>query len=565
MAGNILTPLALWKNFSLDQVPTFEIIEEKRVKGILISEIYIHGRETEDGRVKIHCVWARKTQISEAPAVVVASDLKYGADFNFAVKLAEKGYVALAVDIGGKVFDDRFNKQRYTVYPPSLSYANYDDKVDEGLSIEGEVVKTCWYERSVALRYAVKFIKAQKIVGKVGAVGLFGGATALWHCAAFEELACAAIIGNAGWQGYRGIPKFGDTPEPQFNDDELKFIAGIDPQSYAMHVKCPTLILSPTNSAQYDMDRAADTVSRINDKIYTSLDYSIGSREEVDFSCFNDCMAFFDEFLLKGGNGDALPKSPTLKCSLKDGILNAEVTVAKNKLKDVSVYVSEEEVRPSLRSWEKVSRSEEIKDGVFAFNYIPYDGSKKVFLFARAVYEGGIGTSSVVLSRTLKDGDYKDGKNRVYYSSPLSTGVTDFYEANEGDGTIFGLRSEKTSGITLKKGTMDLIGLYSECGFLTFKINEEKYKPIDGSMFMFDVCVISGGNLSVKLVTDYFGDKREYIAAVKTFGEGVWQNVKLELNNFKTKDGMGIKSYRDVQAMEFVSDGAFLLNNFLWV
>ena len=64
---------------------------------------------------------------------------------------------------------------------------------------------------------------------------------------------------------------------------------------------------------------------------------------------------------------------------------------------------------------------------------------------------------------------------------------------------------------------------------------------------------------------DYFGEKTEYVTAVKIFGGDIWQNVKLELNNFKTKDGMGIKSYDKIQAVEFSADGEFLVNNFLWV
>ncbi|MBR5388014.1 MAG: hypothetical protein IK147_00945 [Clostridia bacterium] len=566
MAGKILTPLALWKDFRVEHTPTFEIIEEKKAKGVLVSEIYIHGRKTESGQVKIHCVWARKAKTDVSPAVIVVSDLKMGADRNFAVKLASAGYVALSVDLGGKISGDDLKKPRYTVYPEDVEYANFNAAEESKTKIKGEVTGTRWYERGVALRYAIAFLRGQKIVSDIGAVGVFGGCNYLWYAAAAEDLTCAVFVGNAGWQGYRGICKFDDTPEPQFSDSALKFLAGIDAQAYATHVKCPTLILSPTNSYEYDMDRASDTVSRINDKLYSALDYSVGGRNEADFYCFNGCMNFLEEFLIKKGDGSSLPKTPTVKCAVKDGRIVLEVTADGRNLKTVSAFVAEEEVRPCLRAWEKMGDAGGGKDGVYSFSYTPYCKSGKAFVFARALYENGSAVSSVVLCRNFTDTETEsNGKERVLFSSQLSEDATAFYQAEEGRGEIFGLRSEKGKDVSVGSGPMEMHGLCARYGTLTFKINERKYKPADGSMFMFDVCVRSGENFCVKLVTDYFGEKTEYVAAVKIFGGDIWQNVKLELNNFKTKDGMGIKSYDKIQAVEFSADGEFLVNNFLWV
>lgn len=566
MAGKILTPLALWKDFHIDSTPTFEIIEEKKAKGILVSEIYVHGRKTSDGQVRIHCVWARKAKADISPAVIIASDLKKGADRNFAVYLAGKGYVALAVDLGGKISEDPLEKGRYTVYPESLSYANFDETEENTIKIKGEVTETRWYERGVALRYATAFLRAQKMVSDVGAIGVFGAGNYLWYAAAAENFKCAVFIGNAGWKGYKGISKFGDTPEPQFGDSALKFLAGIDAQAYATHIKCPTLILSPTNSYDYDMDRASDTVSRINDKFYSALDYSVGGRQEVDNVCFNDCVNFLEEFLLKKGDGKSLPSAPSVKCGIKDGNAVLEVIPDKRNLKSVCAFAAEEEVRPYLRSWKKINDLKEGKDGTYVFSYKPYCKSGKIFVFARALYENGSGVSSVVLCRNFAETETESsGKERVLFSSQISEDITDFYDAEECRGDIFGLKAEKGKTVSIGNGPMDMHGLSSKCGTLSFKINEQKYKPLDGSMFMFDVCVKSGGNFYVKLITDYFGNKTEYVAAVKTFGGDIWQNVKLELGNFKTKDGMGIKSYDKIEAMEFSADGEFLINNFLWV
>ena len=53
---------------------------------------------------------------------------------------------------------------------------------------------------------------------------------------------------------------------------------------------------------------------------------------------------------------------------------------------------------------------------------------------------------------------------------------------------------------------------------------------------------------------------------VNVFGGDVWHNVQLEKNRFKTAEGMVLKSYEKIDAIEFsVDEGEFLLNNALWV
>lgn len=81
---------------------------------------------------------------------------------------------------------------------------------------------------------------------------------------------------------------------------------------------------------------------------------------------------------------------------------------------------------------------------------------------------------------------------------------------------------------------------------------------------MLDVFVQNDCDLHVKAITDYFGNKTEYVAGVKLFGN-LWQNVKLENNNFKTAEGMSLKTYEHVEALEISADEEFLINNLLWV
>ena len=108
-------------------------------------------------------------------------------------------------------------------------------------------------------------------------------------------------------------------------------------------------------------------------------------------------------------------------------------------------------------------------------------------------------------------------------------------------------------------------GITCKSGVNTFSISAEKVKPESDALIMFDAFVKEGGDITVKLITDYFGQKTVYSATAKVVGEEIWQNVKFSVNAFKTAEGIPLKSYDKVDAIEFYSDKEYLINNALWV
>lgn len=568
MSGKFLTPTAIWKNFNTGEVKA-EIIHESATKNFSFTHLRISGRKTADGEVSIYAVLTRKAQLTLAPAVVVVQDFCDGADTTLAKKLAERGYTVLTVDLAGATERNTAREvagvdKPYTVYPESLKYSVYDKATVDKAEIEGDAFATCWYEWGRVIRYSLEYIKSNPLVTKVGVLGIGEAATSLWHVITADcGLSCAVIVGNAGWKGYRGISKFDDTPEPQFSDNALKYLAGVEPQAYAAHVKCPLMLLAPTNSPDYDIDRAYDTVSRISDNIYTAVDYTVGGRKCVSTESFRGALTFMDAFLLK--DAPDLANEVSLKITAEDGVIKAEVSPDLKGLKKVSVYFSEEELNPALRSWNKEEKIVSEKDGAYTFNYVPYSDSETVTFFARAEYENGLNLCSVVGFKKLDGAEFsaKD-RHRVLYSSRSASGLNGYYPAVENDVAPFGIDLNEKAVVKVKNGPMDIAGVSCDEGVVTFKVNMQKYKPAQGAMLMLDVFIKGGGDFSIKAITDYYGKKTEYTAKINIFGD-LWQNVKLELNNFKTAEGMGLKSYDNVEALELYSESRFIVNNLLWV
>ena len=564
MAGNILTLTTIWNNFNILNQPSFETINEKKEGDVLYTQILIEGKEVQGQKIKIAGVLAKRKHVTAVPAILLLEDFSSGCDYNLIKSLVKRGYSVLSIDVAGQVE----GKEHYTQYPDCVSFANYETAKQNLYSVKGAVTDTCWYEWACAVRYALKFLSDQPFVTKVGGIGLGESATVMWQVAGTDKnLDCAVFALNAGWKGYRGIYKFGGQIEPQFSDEMYKFIAGIDAQSYAMHVKCPTLILSATNSNDFDCDRAVDTATRMENAPYKAVHYSVGYRDRVNVQAFNCALTFLDKFLFVGGaDKKVLPSEVDIRCEIIDKKIEVSVVPDSGEVKEVSLYVCEEICTPSERAWFKMSANK-AKDGVYTFTYCPYPLSTNLSLFAQVEYKDGYAVGSAIINKKFnKDEVALKYKSKILYSSREKGLDSEFYPVSQGQENSSPINVSDKNKVKVKKGPMGIEGVACDGGLLCFKFKAQKDTPPERALLMFDVYVKDNGTFFVKLVSDFYGQKREYIASISLKGYETWQNVKFDLPKFKTVEGMVLKSYNNINAIEFNFDGGeFLINNALWV
>ncbi len=561
MSNRILTPISVWNEFSYESEISFETIGESVKRGIEYRELFIGGRKVNDDRVKIYAKMINKTDSENAPVIILAQKYADGTDTTFAEDLAKKGYAVLVVDFGGK----RDDGQRYTLYPESVSYANYSLERVNCIELEESATECCFYEWTNVFLYAYEFLRRNG-VSKIGVIAVEDFANAVWQSSiVIKDLNCAVIISNAGWQGYKGINKFSDVKTPTFSDDAVKFIAGVDSQSYAMHVKFPLYFVSPTNSPEYDVDRAYDTITLIDENVYTALNYSVGNRRSINHKCYKSVLVFLEKMLL-AEEKSTLPSETFIKGEVLDGKIVIEVSPDVRGLKTLSLFYAEDTVSPEKRIWQVISDSEISKDGKFVFTHIPFKHSKSAMFFARAEYQDGFRLCSNVLCKKFEPMDTEgEHRYRVLYSSRILDSERFFSSRLENEGKPTGVTISK-DGATVKerKGAFDITGLYCKGGLLTFKVGAKMYKPSDGEMMMLDAYIENGGELNVKLIADFYGEPFEYTATLNV-NAGVWQNVKLEMGDFKLEGGIPLKTYDKIEAIEINSSEEFIINNVLWV
>ncbi len=561
MAGMIYTPVTLWEGFRLD-LP----IEEKRVEeferdGILFEKVQFSGRRTEKGRVKIYALAARDKKKARLPGLLYLSSYAHGPDESAAEYFAKLGYYVLIPDYGGPYGAEG----HYTEYPEDVEYANATEEKDGIHRVEIDAKHTCWYEWGAVARYAAYYLKTRPEVSCYGAVGRKHGATVLWQLAAQDkDLQCFAATFSAGWRAYRGYYKFSDRSEPELNDELYKYLAAIEPQSYAQYVRCPVLMLTNTNSRYYDADRAHDTVARIPGTIPARFNMAAQRVRTLDYNCAKDLELFLAKYL-KGAELE-LPAMPEITVETSDGALVIRVEAETASLKDLCLYAAEETVNPAMRCWNFKAEKVGTEGNVTTYRYFPYKQSGQAMFFAQARYENGFTVSSRIAAKKFSAEEMlNENKSNVVFSSRENKYMM-IPASRVTGGLLPWLQTEEHDYIQIRKGAFEIEGITSAGGIKSLKINNAADKPKETSILLADVYVPAGGKITVKLIGGlYTEEETVYSVSVSVGGGEVWHKLTFPVHKFKTEEGMILKSMDKINMIEFDCENEYLLNNVLWV
>ncbi len=563
MAENILTPNAIWQGIEIPDNVEYEVVSKTIDGEYTISHILVNANKTNDGQVKVYCELCEKNDKSNSSAVLLVKGEDTINNTDLVKALADEyGYV-LSVDLKGEREGVRF----YTEFPESLFYANYDENVVNVCAIEGDATDTCWFVWALALRYCAKFLINFTGVKKLGGIGFGDFATPLWQTASMtDDFDCVVFGFNAGWKSFLSYPKFHGEVQPKFSDAEFVFSAGIEPQAYAIHLNCPTMVLSPTNSQKNNVDRVYDTISLIDEKVFSVVNYSVGARDVLDGQEFTNIKLFFDKFLL---NKDVVLSDEI--SILYDDDTNSIVVKPSLKtiedIKSVTLYYSENTFEPGLRVWEKLSNTVNSKKGTFKFQYNRKDNVNFTYFFAKITYNNGFTISSNIIYKEYPNAN-QTVKSNILYSSINAGSENLFYPAVENAINLSSI-DLKSESVSIKTGAYSLSGISCSNGLLTFAICTDKFRPQNNSVLIFDIYTKTKGLVTVSLIVDYFGERVEYFAQQEIIDENAWSNVKFSQGSFKSRDGKQLVDFSEVQAISFnfdkISNNEFIINNVLWI
>ncbi len=558
MSNLILTPVTLWRDFDdtlpLDDDMIFEVKEGNVIK----RQVYFSGRQTKEGRVRIYAEFYAPEK-KTFPAVMILFEAGKPFDREFVRRFTGRGYGVLCVDYCG----DKGTQEPCTVYPSDVDYGNYARAGRHMTNVDTDVSETSWYEWAAVARYAYQYLSTRPEVTSVGAVGLRTGGEILFKVVPYEPFSCFVSVCAAGWLAYGDMERFGDVSSHSFDDEQHRFIAGLDSQSYAPYIKCPVLLLSAINDRKYNYERVYDTFCQIGRNVEKAILFSAHGNGLIGAHSFRDIELFLDKYL----KGDPAFISKPIDISIKGNEreeLVAEVLFDRGgELKDFGVFYTEKLAGSRARDWTRIlGKKEDVKDGVGIVPVSLYRGCKKALVYAFASYANGFSVTSKILEFTVEK-EYVNTRlaSRVIYTNADGrSGFTGYCLGAKSVADCF--HAENETDVRLLPGYGGIKGITSEFGMISYRVGEEGYEAPPSASFGFDAWCEEKSTLRV---TFFRSDSdRGYTCEVHIDGGGKWKNILLDASDFKQEGGQNLGDFAGVHSVMFASEGQVLINNVLW-
>lgn len=556
--SNVITPISLWSDFdaSLDVMPV--TLGEKVDEEIKYEYLNFSGRDTGMGRVTVYGVLASSVKEPSTASVIVFFDSNDPLDESLLAFFVKHGYTALAVDYAGR----REGVERYTRYPQNVAYANisscgrYKDYVDD------TAFKTSWYEWVGVGIYARKFLLERQNSLNIGIVGIRDGGEIAWKLAVAAQFSCAVTVASCGWKAYHGYQKFlGKRPE--FDDERYRFLAGVDSQSYAPHVKCPMLILCTTDDANFDYDRAYDTFSRINPKYSRAsvITYSLKSGSRIDSSSTRDMFLFLDSYVKERFVFMPKPAEVDIHVDDRNNLVARVKCDNSGIIESGGIYFAEDSISSVDRDWTVGTFKQKINDYESEYLLNIYEKTKVIFVLCYVTYSNGFKVWSKLAFKKLS-GKFRNSRAKAKIMFSNQFGYDCFTIANCDKFAKGGIFLEDDSFMPKLVEVSGFKGIYSECGLMTKRLICPQYAPDKDSILKFDVC--PQRDMSIDLVLKNVVNGEKYVSKVLVLG-GVWQSVIQKAKVFKNKDGISLNSFTECVSLTLSSEGKYAVNNLMWL
>lgn len=555
----ILTPISLWKDFD-DSLPIEPVVlEEKAENSVKYEYVNFFGRDTGEGRVKIFGVYARSETNPSRDGVLIIPDGNDTVDEAVLKMFVERGYSAFMVDIRGQYE----NAERFTVYPPNVSYANFL-QADRAMNyVDDNAQKTSWYEWVAVGLYALKFLSGKVENKNIGLVGIRDGGEVAWKLAYAGKFACAVTVCADGWKAYKGQNKFGDE-ESELDEERYRFIAGIDSQSYAPYVRCPVLMLCSINESGFDYDRAYDTYSRINPEYFgdSVIAYSMKSNADICIKSTVDMFMFLDGHVKQRLVFIPEPAEIEVTVDENDNLIAKTTFDDKGVVEKFGLYIAEDCKNPVLRDWVEARYKTKSGNNEHQFYLDIYEKTSILFAICYVTYSNGFTVWSKINVKKIS-GQFRNSQPKCKILCSVNSGKNCFVPADSKCYAVGGafVVSNELFPKTVEKAK-GLKGVYSPCGLSTYRINNPAYYPNKDSMLKFDIC--ADDNLQLELVIQSVSDGAKYTSEVYVVG-GVWQSVLLKSKMFKNENGVALADFTQSQTFTVNGKCGYAINNVMWL
>lgn len=524
----VISPQKLWESYSRSLLP-LEVSEigSKKLSYGSEKRVYFNGEATAMGCTRVYCRHiVPEEETNKAILIFLSPEYDiHAADFSI---FTEKGMAVIAVDYAGKTF----GRERYTIYPNALSFANYNsEKIYEPVHTTS---KSCWYVWTTVCMRAITYAENAGYE-KVALLGVGIGGSFTYRAAAIDDFPCCAVS------------LFSPGFFPQSSDAEfLAVSASLSASSYSPLIKIPYLEMCCSN----DLDSSLDSISELRD---LSTDKSILYIEPRKDRAFTTDMAknleiFLAYYLSENREEEIAPKvslssygeGKNLYFSLK----------CEDTLEKVELFVSHGITNPAYRNW-RAYTTEKVGEYEYLGRSEVYLPDKPVYGFARITTKSGFLFSTPIVKKipsALKIIPATIAKQRLIYESDM--GVDDFFAVNASENP------------ELKLGPYDIQGISAKSGLCTYKLGDVVFGGTrDG---LLQLLVFSSVKQTVTFsVTDEI-NYNTYVCTKTVSPENDWNKLLLSPSDFKSGEG-NLSGWDKAIFLRIDYKEEILINSLLWV
>lgn len=558
----LISPIELWQDVVIPFEPDESISREYKENGNIYQEIYFNGVKTESGVTRVFGVFAHPDNNKKLPCILLCHDTNSSVDLTYVDYFLKMGFAVFMCDMYG-VAENR----KYTFYPDDIAIANKRVAGEVFYEVKTEAKDTMTYNWILLQRYALNYLRSKIDIidtEKIAVVGIRDGATIAWQLAFVEKnIACSVALFYAGWREYGLNYKNDASKDEVISMERTAYIAAMSPQSCAPYISTPMLYLTASNDILGNLDRAFDTMARINGSVVSQTYITPNAINNLDYLATRDLKLWLNSYLYN--KVADLPDKPILSVENFSNKLLAKCIVDDvNKVKKVTLFYSEGSFVPSSRCY--LMRELSLAAGGYV-GIVDISSSNQIFYaFLNVEYNSGFAVSSNFVSVALSElGLNKElVKENLIYNGLMGidafTGIT-MLEDYSAKGTF----NDKPS-IELVEGAGGIEGLKSSLSLSTFKLSHPAFSGESGEIFVFDVCCDNPTTISILAYCNLGSEKQDkFVANVTTVGGPLWQNFKLEITDFKNANNVAIEKWRDISLLMFSSSGEFIINNILWL
>ncbi len=542
----ILTPQMIWKGYDPAALAlNVSILSDKTDNGRRYITARFNGSTTTDGvaRVYVRCVLIAD---AVSPAVVYVPDVHKAVGEVDVTKILEAGYNAIVPDYAGERDDD----PNYTIYPRSMSYANFvSDRLTE---VPEDMRFNCWITWAETIMRTVTFASGLEEVDetRIAVIGDGVSSSAVIKTAAVDQRVRCAVSMFAS----------GQKPSDTEGQDYLRYKVSFAEEAYAPMVKIPLLTVLSSNEQDGSTDSMSTAFELMPQLSGSRLTISERVSHTIGLKQRGNIGLWLSSYLKGDGS---VPASPELTVRSDEHRLRFDIKVPA-ELDDIDLFTSQGGSGGALRNWRR-AKVEKTGDGEYTSTVDVYYSRRPLSAFVNATRSDGEGFSfsSPIITKVpamLGVSETPIRTNRLVYDSDM--GLDDWSVLSP----LVGLDT-----LSMIEGPFGIRGVSSKLGTLsTFKIGDAVYHGTGSQLLQ--IMIYSAADQDVTFTLTACGNEKgddktkytEYRFAPRLSPSDNWKKLTLQVTDFKSQLGI-LTDWERVVNLRIDSDAPVGIASVLWV